>query len=151
MTTASQGSADIDRPHRARRGAGIALLVVAALPTALLVWMLFDFATQDYVGSEVDLTRFAMVIVAMLTLHLVSSGVALIRSGNSGKPISRIYLAGLGILVVGFGGTYLVNNTLEGAENVEVLYALSLIVGTTAMAIGAFLPTSRKGAPSKED
>lgn len=146
MTTARHGSAHIDRtPHRGgRRAAGIAVLAVAALPALALVWLLFDYATQEYVGSEADLTRFAMVVVAMLTLQLVSSGVALIRSDRSGQRISRIYLFGLGVLVVGFGGTYVVNHTVEGAEYVEVLYALSLIVGTIAMAAGAFLPPFRR-------
>jgi hypothetical protein len=145
MTTARHGSAHLDRsPHRGRLAAGIAVLAVAALPLLLLVWLLFDYATQEYVGSEAGFTRFAMLVVAMVTLQLVSSGVALIRSGRAGQSISRIYLFGLGVLVVGFGGTYVVNHTVEGAEYVEAFYALSLIVGTVAMAFGAFLPPFRR-------
>ena len=143
MNTASHGSTDIDRPHRVRLGVGIGILAAAALPLLVLVWLLFDFATQEYIGSEVGIIRFVMVVVAVVALQIVSSGVALIRSGRSGRPISRIYLFGLGVLVVGFGGTYLINNTVEvlDAEYVEVFYALSLVVGTTAMAVGAFLLT----------
>jgi hypothetical protein len=144
MTTARHGSGHVDRPHPARVGAGIGILVVAALPVLALMWLAFDYATQEYTGTEAELMVFAMVIVAMVALQLASSGVALIRSGRSGEPVSRIYLVGLGVLVIGFGGTYIVNHTVEGAEYVELLYALSLIIGTAAMAVGAFVPPLRR-------
>jgi hypothetical protein len=153
MTTASHGSANIDRhPYRGRLAAGIALLTIAALPVLGLVWLVFDYATQEYIGKEVGVARFAIVVVAMVTLLLVSSGVALVRSGRSGRPISNIYLVGLGFLLLGVGGTYIVNHTVEGAD-VEVFYVLSWVVGTMAMAVGAFLPsfrrfTSKKGSGS---
>lgn len=85
----------------------------------------------------------------MVTLQLVSSGVALIRSGRSGQHISRIYLFGLAVPVLGFGGTYVVNHTVEGAEYVEAFYASSSIVGTISMAVGAFVPPLHR--PTSDD
>ena len=150
MTLANDRSADTGGPRDARLGVGIGILVVAALPALALVWLLFDYATGDYAGTEAEIMRFAMVVAAMVAIQFASSGVALIRSGRSGRPVSRIYLIGLGVLVIGFGGTYIINHTVEGAEYVEVLYALSLIVGTVAMTLGALLPPFRTPEPDDD-
>ena len=93
MTTASHGSSDIGRRHPVRFGVGIGILAGAALPLFALVWMLFDYATQEYIGSEVEIVRFVMVVVAMVTLQIdLQDGFSsdIVRVLVDGQPVLEL-------------------------------------------------------------
>lgn len=146
MATASSDSGmGEEHPRRGKLVAGVLLLAISALPALSFVMLGVDYATSDYPGSgyEDDLVVFLMVVTGIAALVLFVSGLALLRSGRERRPMSRLFHVGLGVLVIGFGVTYIANHTVEGFEAAEVLYGVSLIGGALLMFIGSLLSFGR--------
>ena len=132
----------------ARQVAGYLFLFGALVTGLALFGVITDYATRTWrTDYEVDEHRISMALLGLLLVIVLSTGVALVRSGRIGGRVSRLFFVGAWTAAAGLVAAYVLYAvalaTLTSIEPLWTVLPFAVpVAGIVLMAIGSLLPPS---------